>query len=102
MSARKEPIVRHSAADLLAKSAAGETKSDWARAAAAPQDVCDADDAIDPIDWGTTELRFPRPKRMTHIRLDADMVDWFKEQGPGYQTRINAVLRSYFEQMRGR
>lgn len=33
----------------------------------------------------------------TGIRLDADVLDWFKSQGKGWQTRINAVLRSYFD-----
>ena len=29
------------------------------------------------------------------LRLDADVLAWFKAQGPGYQTRINAILRAY-------
>jgi uncharacterized protein (DUF4415 family) len=32
------------------------------------------------------------------LRLDADLLDWLRAQGRGYQTRINAVLRSYYEQ----
>ena len=39
------------------------------------------------------------------VRLDEDVVDWFKRQGPGYQTRMNAVLRSYVQavsKVRGR
>jgi uncharacterized protein (DUF4415 family) len=32
------------------------------------------------------------------LRLDADVVDWFKRQGPGYQTRINSVLRAFVKQ----
>jgi uncharacterized protein (DUF4415 family) len=44
------------------------------------------------------DIDLPRPKQQTTVRLDADMLDWFKAQGPGYQTRINAVLRSYYEQ----
>ncbi len=34
------------------------------------------------------------PKKDIHIRLDADIVDWFKSRGKGYQTRINAMLRA--------
>jgi len=34
-------------------------------------------------------------KAAISLRLDADVLDWFKGQGPGYQTRINAVLRAY-------
>jgi uncharacterized protein (DUF4415 family) len=36
-------------------------------------------------------------KAAISLRLDADVLDWFKAQGPGYQTRINAVLRAYRE-----
>ena len=36
---------------------------------------------------------------MINMRLDSDVVDWFKAQGRGYQTRMNAVLRSYMVQM---
>lgn len=42
------------------------------------------------------ELRVPRKQPVT-IRLDADVLEWFKSQGQGYQTRINKLLRSYME-----
>jgi uncharacterized protein (DUF4415 family) len=38
----------------------------------------------------------PRKAQLT-LRLDRDVLDWFKEQGHGYQTRINALLRAYME-----
>ncbi len=41
-------------------------------------------------------------KRPVTIRLDADVVEWFKRFGGGYQTRINRVLRSYMEAQRER
>jgi uncharacterized protein (DUF4415 family) len=34
-------------------------------------------------------------KEAISLRLDADVLDWFRARGPGYQTRINAVLRAY-------
>ena len=37
----------------------------------------------------------PVPKKLLSLRLDADVVEWFRQQGPGYQTRINAVLRTF-------
>lgn len=37
------------------------------------------------------------PKTMVSIRLDREVLDHFKSMGPGYQTRINAVLRAYME-----
>jgi len=38
------------------------------------------------------------PKAVISLRVDADVLDWFKAQGPGYQTRINALLRAYKEE----
>lgn len=35
------------------------------------------------------------PKRSISLRIDADVLEWFKAQGSGYQTRINAILRAY-------
>lgn len=34
-------------------------------------------------------------KASISLRVDADVLEWYKAQGPGYQTRINAVLRAY-------
>jgi uncharacterized protein (DUF4415 family) len=39
----------------------------------------------------------PRKKQLT-LRVDSDVVDWYKKQGPGYQTRINALLRAYMNE----
>ena len=36
-------------------------------------------------------------KTSISLRMDADVLDWFKHQGPGYQTRMNAVLRAFKE-----
>ena len=43
------------------------------------------------------KLRMPKAKPRISIRLDADILEWFKSHGNGYQTRINAVLRMYME-----
>jgi uncharacterized protein (DUF4415 family) len=58
---------------------------------------------IPPLDdefFRTAELLMPRPKRAISLRLDADLLDWLRTQGPGYQSRINAVLRAYMEAKR--
>ena len=39
----------------------------------------------------------PKTKPLISIRLDSDVLEWFKSQGAGYQTRMNAVLRMYME-----
>lgn len=40
---------------------------------------------------------WPPAKKQLTIRLDEDILVWLKSQGPRYQTRINAILRSYYE-----
>lgn len=40
-------------------------------------------------------LKPAAPKTSVALRLDADVLAWFKAQGPGYQTRVNAVLRAF-------
>ena len=40
----------------------------------------------------------PRTKRQLTLRLDSDVLEWFKQQGQGYQTRINVLLRAYMEE----
>ncbi|MFD2183637.1 BrnA antitoxin family protein [Rhodoplanes azumiensis] len=59
----------------------------------------DADwDGLHDIDWSQAELTIPGKKTAISIRLDDDVLAFFKGEGPGYQRRINAVLRSYMEQ----
>ena len=53
-----------------------------------------------PIDdefWRNSRVIMPVPKQPISIRLDEDVVAFFKKSGPGYQSRMNAVLRSYME-----
>lgn len=52
--------------------------------------------------WAKAEVVAPRNKSAISIRLDEDILAWFKSQGKGYQGRINAVLRAYFEAHRSR
>lgn len=50
-------------------------------------------------DWLDTAVivRPARPKEKISARFDKDVLDWFKSQGEGYQSRMNAVLRAYYE-----
>ena len=47
--------------------------------------------------WRRAELQMPQPKKGVYIRLDADVLDWLKSKGRGYQTRMNAMLRALME-----
>ena len=48
--------------------------------------------------WGDAVLVIPPKKKPISIRVDEDVLDYFKAEGAGYQRRMNAVLRSYMEQ----
>ncbi|RKX95475.1 MAG: 3-oxoacyl-ACP synthase [Spirochaetes bacterium] len=47
--------------------------------------------------WKNAVIEYPKKKRPVTIRLDVDILEWFKSMGKGYQTKINAILRSYYE-----
>lgn len=52
--------------------------------------------------WRHAKLVLPEAKKSVHLRIDADVFDWFKAQGRGHLTRMNAVLRSFYEAHRNR
>lgn len=45
--------------------------------------------------WKGAKVVWPETKQLTSLRIDPDVLGWFKAQGKGYQTRMNAVLRAY-------
>jgi uncharacterized protein (DUF4415 family) len=56
---------------------------------------------LDQSFWRAAKLTMPEPKDRVTIRLDHDVVEWLKKNGSGYQTRINAILRSYMNAQSG-
>ena len=50
--------------------------------------------------WDDAEVFVPTAKQAISLRLDEDVLDWFRRSGPRYQTRMNAVLRMYMKRMR--
>ncbi len=63
------------------------------------------DQAIDTSDipeldenfWANAKIVKPINKKAVSLRVDSDILDWFKSQGKGYQSLMNSVLRSYVE-----
>jgi uncharacterized protein (DUF4415 family) len=95
-------IKRYSVDELRAMRARGESRSNWARVDALTEAELEAAIADDPdwkdvpADWYKDAIPVtPGPKKLLSLRLDPDVVDWFRAQGPRYQTRMNAVLRAY-------
>jgi len=52
---------------------------------------------LDESFFKSTTLQMPKNKESVSIRLDADVLNWFKQQGRGYQTKINSILRMYMK-----
>ena len=50
--------------------------------------------------WDEASVVVPIRKEAISLRVDADVLGWFKQQGPRYQSRMNAVLRSYMTRRR--
>ena len=74
------------------------TKTDWKRLEAMPDSSIDTSEMPEIGDefFLNAELQRP-PKQAVTMRLDADVLAWLKEQGEGYQTRINKLLRAYMQ-----
>jgi uncharacterized protein (DUF4415 family)/uncharacterized DUF497 family protein len=93
------------AEELRAMIARGEDQTDWARVDAMTEAELEAGIASDP-DWadvprdGYKHAASPHPealRKQVRLRLDPDLLAWFKRQGPGYQARINVALRAFVE-----
>lgn len=54
-------------------------------------------DALKSADWTDAVLPEQTRKTLISLRVDPEVLDFFKSQGPGYQTRINAVLQAYMQ-----
>jgi uncharacterized protein (DUF4415 family) len=99
---KNENIARLSADKVRRKIARGESKTDWKRVNAMSQAeverLADKDEGPLATAWESTVMvGLPPAKQDIHIRLDGDILDWFKARGRGYQTRINAVLRAFVQ-----
>lgn len=100
---KNERIVRRSWGDRR------KGKTDWKRVDALTDADIETAIANDPdwqevkdIDWSEAVLVVPPKKKAISIRVDEDVLDYFKNEGAGYQRRINAVLRSYMEQKKSK
>ena len=99
-----EDIRRYTADELRDMVQRGESRTDWARVGAMTEEDLKQAIASDP-DWSDipenwheqAEAVMPKPKVPVSIRLDADVIEYFRGTGRGWQTRVNAILRAYKE-----
>ena len=77
------------------------SKTDWKRLDSMADEDIDTSDIPELGEdfFQQATLRLP-PKQPVTLRLDGDVLAWFKAQGRGYQTRINKLLRVYMEKQR--
>jgi uncharacterized protein (DUF4415 family) len=85
---QKNTTVRYSLSAIKRKTARRASKS-HANAPEAPP--------IGEDFWKRARVVMPSGKTSIHLRVDTDIFEWFKRQGEGHLTRMNAVLRSYVE-----
>ena len=102
---KREHTVRYAADQAEAMIARGEDRTDWARAGATTEAEIEAQVTADPeeagmwVDWTAASLAIPKPKAVLNMRIDRDVLEFFRREGRGYQSKINAVLRTYVDQM---
>ena len=84
----KNTTVRYSLSEIEARRARGEDPT--------RPDAPEADPLGEEF-WKQARVVMPSAKTSVHLRLDSDVLDWFKAQGRGHLTRMNAVLRAYVD-----
>lgn len=84
---------------MKAENSTRDSRTDWVRLQKMPDKAIDRSDIpeLDAAFFRTAKLRLPRAKKAVSIRLDQDVIAWFRAQDGAYQTRINAVLRTYMQ-----
>ena len=97
---------RYTADELRALRRRGKTKTDWRKVEAMSEAeleasiAADPDDVHHPVDWTTLVVGLPPGKEAVKLRIDADVLAWFRSTSKGYQTRMNNVLRAFVESRR--
>jgi uncharacterized protein (DUF4415 family) len=100
---KRGDIVSYTDSELKSMQRRGLSRTDWKRVDAMTEAELEASIAADPddiheeLDWTKAFIGLPPRKKDIHIRIDSDVLDWFKQWGEGYQTRMNNVLRAFFE-----
>jgi uncharacterized protein (DUF4415 family) len=103
---KRDDIVSYTDSELKSMQRRGLSRTDWKKVDAMTEEELEASIAADPddiheeLDWSKAFKGLPPFKKDIHIRIDSDVLDWFKQSGRGYQTRMNNVLRAFFKARR--
>ena len=82
---------------MNARNSKMKSQTDWKYLASKSDRGIDVSDIpeLGPEFWKKATLKMPDTKESVTIRVDREVLQWFRGKGRGYQTRMNAVLRSY-------
>lgn len=100
---RKSDTVRYTAKQIKARIARGEDRTNWDKINAVTGSKleasirADVDDVRGEPDWTQAIVGVPAPKDHINIRIDHDVLQWFRSNGKGYQTLMNNVLRAFVQ-----
>jgi uncharacterized protein (DUF4415 family) len=103
---KKSDTVRYSARQIKTRIARGEDRTNWDKVNAVTGKKLEASIRTDPDEdrgepnWARAVAGVPAPKDHINIRIDHDVLEWFKANGRGYQTLMNNVLRAFVESRR--
>ena len=100
---RKNDTVRYTAKQIKARIAQGEDRTNWDKVDAVTRTKleesirADVDDVKGEPHWTQAIVGIPAPKDHINIRIDHDVLHWFRSNGKGYQTLMNNVLRAFVQ-----
>jgi uncharacterized protein (DUF4415 family) len=96
---KKENIKSYTVEEIRQLRESGADKTDWQRLAAMSDGDIDTSEIpeLDEAWFQNATLMMPENKERITMRFDRDLLTFFRKQGRGYQTRMNAVLRSYMQ-----
>jgi uncharacterized protein (DUF4415 family) len=100
---KKNDTVRYTAKQIKAKIARGEDRTDWDKVDSLTGSKLEAairadlDEIQGEADWTRSIVGIPVRKDHINIRVDHDVLEWFRSNGKGYQTLMNNVLRAFVQ-----
>ena len=105
---KKSNTVRSTAREIKARMERGEDRTNWRKAKAMTGKRleasirADVDEVQAEPDWTKAIMGIPAPKDHINIRIDHDVLEWFRANGRGYQTLMNNVLRAFVQSRQSR
>jgi uncharacterized protein (DUF4415 family) len=100
---KRNDTVRYTAKQIKAKIARGEDRTDWDKVDSLTGSKleaairADVDEIQGEADWARSIVGVPARKDHINIRVDHDVLEWFRSNGKGYQTLMNNVLRAFVQ-----